>query len=228
MLGFIALIAMPWAALVAARNRNDLEKAWYGLVVVGIAAAIVAFTVQIGFGTIWLAITTPAPEDVYQFDLILLSCVLPGLLLEACKVQGLYWFQDRLNRGNWVLHGFAVGAGSGIVQAIWLCGAVAINTLQGQGGITHEHLWLLFRCGALIAMETAITGTAMLLIARGRSRSKVVFGAGAAHGALRLLALIASMAPCAAVFGQAVVYALTSVAAGLWLRREIERKGWPV
>jgi hypothetical protein len=226
-MGIVALLVLPWSLLVAARKKNDLENAWYGLVVVGMAAALVAFTVQIGVTTAWIALVSPTEDDIHRLDMLLITQVLGGVLLEGCKIEGLRLFQTRLTRGSWVLHGFAVGAGSGIVQSIWLCGSVAITATMADGTIEHRHLWLLLRCGALIAMESALTACAMFLVARGAGRAGTIAAVGSVHGGIRLAAALVATVPALALFGQAVCYGVAGGAAALILWRKVQTEGWP-
>ncbi len=227
LIGLVTLIALPWSMLVSARAKNDLETAWYGLVVVGIAAAVVAYGVQLGALTAWISIAEPSLEDVTRLDFLLIAHVLLGLLLEGCKVEGVRLFQTRLTRGDWVLYGVAAGAGSGLLQAIWLAGAVALFALLGGGAIEQKHLWLLVRCGALIAMEAALTGVAMYLVARGVRRVSAIAAAGAAHGLVRLAAAVLILSPTMVFFGQAAAYGVAAAVAGGLLVWRIRTVGWP-
>ena len=227
-MGLLALVALPWSLLISARSKNDLETAWYGLVVVGIAAAVVAYGVQLGALTAWISVAQPESQDVTRLDFLILAHFLLGPLLEGCKVEGIRLFQSRLTRGNWVLYGLATGAGSGLLQAVWLAGAVALYALLGGGVIEQKHLWLLVRCGALIGMETALTGLAMYFVARGSSRPLVIAVAGGAHGLVRLGAAGLILVPALALFAQAACYALAGAAAAVMLSSLLRRKGWPV
>lgn len=226
-IGLLALIALPWSLIVAAREQKDLETAWYGLIVVGIAAAVAAYGVQLGALTTWIAVVEPKPDDITRLDFLLIAHVLLGLLLEGCKLEGTRLFMKRLTRGNWVMYGLAAGAGSGLLQAIWLAGAVALAAFLGGGEIAEKHLWLLFRCGALIAFETAVTGLAMYYLARGKPRAPTVLLAGGFHGLVRLVAALLILIPALTLWGQALMYGLAAAAAALVLSTSIKRYGWP-
>ena len=227
LIGLCALIVLPWSLLVASRAQNDLETGWYGLVVVGVAAAVVAYGVQLGALTLWIWAVNPQPDDVHRLDFLLIAHLLLGLLLEGCKIEGIRLFQTRLTRGNWVLFGLATGAGSGLLQAVWLAGAVALYATLGDGAIENKHLWLLFRCATLIAFETVVTGLAMYFLARGRSRAMTIIVAGSAHGAVRLLAAGLVFIPALALFGQSLAYGAVATAGGLYLSHTIRSRGWP-
>lgn len=237
-LAFLSLAALvilaPPLALVWAQRRYGLEPAWYGLIVLGAAAAVAARVVQMGLWLIYQALAPLPPgltaEQVAgRWDVLLLAAFALGPLVEASKSYAVIFFDTRLSRGDQTLYGVAVGAGAGWVQALWYLGAVGWTVAWGQHQAGAAELVLALRELLHVFMETALCTLVMYFVAR-KQRWPAVLGLGALHGAaLLLMALAASCAqPWLRLGSGPALYGLVGAGALLALWWQVRRRGWPM
>lgn len=224
-------IVLPWGGLLWLRERLGLEPFWYGLTLVGAGAAVVAVLVQMG---LWLVYVSLAPipaqltpsELASRWDVLLFTAFLYGPLAEGCKAQAVVLLHERMTRGSWPLRGLSVGVGAGLLQSVWLLGAVGWVVVTGQAEAGPTSLWLAARCFALTGMEGVGAMVALWGRAKGRGWPWVL-GVGCLHGAARLAGQLPWTGEGALEWLAAPLYALVVALMGAWLWRKVRQEGWP-
>lgn len=228
----VALLG-PWAALVWAQRRRGIAPLWYGLIVLGCAAAAAARVLQMGSWLIyhWIApLPDKLPAEVLaaRWDVLVLGAFALGPLVEVTKSYAVIFFDTKLNRGNQALYGFAVGAGAGWFQALWTLGAVGWTLGTGQRAVTGGDFALALRELCNVALESSFSALVMYFVARNQ-RWGAALGLGAVHGLLLLVgASLATRVEGAAAWASAAL-AVVGAGGALWaLRWQVKTRGWPM
>ena len=237
LIGFVVLAALvlvvSFAFMAALQRHMDLEPSWYGLMVLGSATVVASWLVVMGVLSVHSALFLPEQMSESalrtRYDVVFILTFLLGVSLEAFKSYAVKVFDTRFNRGDWTLYGLAVGAGAGLIQAMWYLGSRVWTVLAGLDEVGASDWWLVLRCALVIVMEAVLAAVVMYQTARD-NRWEAVWWFGAAHGLVLMLPTFVALVPgmeTSHMWTGSGFAALVTAGAGLLLWRWVKIQGWP-